>query len=71
MSDKNKLETLPAYKAFISYSHQDRKWGDWLHRGLERYRIPKRLVGRSARYGVIPKRLVPIFRDEEESSTEE
>ena len=23
------------YKAFISYSHQDKKWGDWLHRAQE------------------------------------
>ena len=32
------------YKAFISYSHQDKKWGDWLHKGLETYRISKGLV---------------------------
>ena len=31
------------YKAFISYSHQDKKWGDWLHRALETYRISKGL----------------------------
>ena len=23
------------YWAFISYSHQDKKWGDWLHKALE------------------------------------
>ena len=34
------------YKAFISYSHQDKKWGDWLHRALETYRVPKGLVGK-------------------------
>jgi hypothetical protein len=34
------------YKAFISYSHQDRDWGAWLQRQLEGYRIPKRLVAR-------------------------
>jgi hypothetical protein len=32
------------YKAFISYSHQDKKWGDWLHKALETYRVPKGLV---------------------------
>ena len=25
------------YWAFISYSHHDRKWGDWLHKALETY----------------------------------
>ena len=33
------------YKAFISYSHSDEKWARWLHRSLENYRVPKRLVG--------------------------
>jgi len=23
------------YKAFISYSHNDEKWADWLHKALE------------------------------------
>ena len=27
------------YWAFISYSHQDKKWGDWLHKALETYRV--------------------------------
>lgn len=30
-----------AYDAFISYSHQDLKWGKWLQRRLENYRIPR------------------------------
>ena len=54
------------YKAFISYSHLDKKWGDWLHKGLETYRIPKTLVGKRTEAGVVPKRLFPIFRDREE-----
>jgi hypothetical protein len=33
------------YWAFISYSHQDKSWGRWLHRALETYRVPQRLVG--------------------------
>ena len=57
------------YKAFISYSHQDKKWGDWLHKGLETYRVPKSLVGKEADYGVVPKRLFPVFRDREELPT--
>ncbi|MDE2156157.1 MAG: toll/interleukin-1 receptor domain-containing protein [Xanthomonadaceae bacterium] len=54
------------YRAFISYSHQDKAWADWLHRALETYAIPRRLVGRSTAAGVIPKRLAPIFRDRDE-----
>ena len=54
------------YWAFISYSHTDREWGDWLHKVLETYRVPRRLIGRESRDGTIPARLFPIFRDREE-----
>ncbi len=54
------------YKAFISYSHKDERWGRWLHRRLEAYPIPSNLVGVSTKAGIIPKRLKPIFRDKEE-----
>ena len=54
------------YWAFLSYSHTDGKWGDWLHKALETYRIPRRLVGKESRGGKIPDRLFPIFRDREE-----
>ncbi|MFN7137952.1 MAG: TIR domain-containing protein [Limisphaerales bacterium] len=54
------------YWAFICYSHTDEKWATWLHRSLETYNIPKHLVGRRTREGVIPKRLFPVFRDREE-----
>ena len=56
------------YWAFISYSDQDKAWGDWLHKALETYRVPKRLVGRASRDGAVPKRLFPIFRDRAELS---
>ena len=57
------------YKAFISYSHQDKKWGDWLHKNLENFRIPKGLVGKETKNETVPKRLFPIFRDREELPT--
>ncbi len=57
------------YKAFISYSHQDRTWGAWLQRALEKYRIPRRLVGSKGAYGKIPARLSPVFRDREDLSS--
>jgi WD40 repeat protein len=57
------------YKAFISYSHQDKKWADWLHNALETYRIPQELVGKSTDYGEVPGRLFPVFRDREELPT--
>lgn len=56
------------YKAFISYSHKDRKWTRWLHRRLETYPIPKNIIGNVTSAGTIPRRLKPIFRDREELS---
>jgi tetratricopeptide (TPR) repeat protein len=54
------------YWAFISYSHRDTVWANWLHKSLESYRPPKDLVGTSTPRGPVPKRLTPVFRDREE-----
>lgn len=54
------------YWAFISYSHADQNWADWLHKSLETYGVPKVLVGRTSKVGVVPKRAYPIFRDRDE-----
>jgi hypothetical protein len=54
------------YWAFISYAHSDSRWADWLHRALETYRLPVRLVGRPGPLGPLPRRLAPIFKDREE-----
>lgn len=56
------------YAAFISYSHQDEKTGRWLHKFLERYRFPAKLVGERGRNRLIGKRIGKIFRDREEFS---
>jgi len=29
------------YYAFLSYSHKDKELADWLHRELERFRVPR------------------------------
>ncbi len=53
------------YWAFISYAHADEAWAKRLHRALETYRVPRRLVGeRDGR--TIPARLFPVFRDRDE-----
>lgn len=57
------------YKAFISYSHRDRQWASWLQRALERYRVPRRLVGTAGALGPVPRRLAPVFRDRSDLST--
>lgn len=59
---------MPAfrYRAFISYSHRDQAWAAWLHKALETYALPKRLVGQTTAAGVVPPRLAPIFRDRDE-----
>ncbi|MGB5621900.1 MAG: TIR domain-containing protein [Gammaproteobacteria bacterium] len=54
------------YRAFISYSHVDRKIARWLMHKLEGYRVPKRLVGKATPYGPVPPKLGPIFRDRDE-----
>ncbi|MGE7137837.1 TIR domain-containing protein [Luteibacter sp. NPDC031894] len=62
---------VPAYRyrAFLSYSHRDASWARWLHRALEGYVVPRRLVGQATPYGHIPRRLTPIFRDSDELAT--
>lgn len=57
------------YRAFISYSHADRRWAEWLHKALETYRVPSRLVGRETAAGPVPRTLAPIFRDRDELAT--
>jgi WD40 repeat protein len=60
------------YWCFISYSHRDnqevgRQWATWLHQQLETYEVPNDLVGTTNVCGeVIPTRIFPVFRDEEE-----
>jgi tetratricopeptide (TPR) repeat protein len=61
--------STPHYKAFISYSHRDERWARWLQRSLERYRVPRRLVGKAGSHGDVPARLRPVFRDREDLSS--
>src|SRR5437763_8309439 len=55
-----------AYRAFISYSHRDKAVATRLHRTVESYRIPAKLVGTVTPVGKVPKRLAPVFRDRDE-----
>lgn len=54
------------YSAFISYNHRDRQWAKWLHRKLETYRIPRRLIGSEGALGTLTAKLPPVFRDRDE-----
>lgn len=60
------------YHCFLSYRHADnrvegRQWATWLHQRIETYEVPSDLVGKTNdRGGVIPSRIFPVFRDEEE-----
>jgi len=63
---RRKRSRAARYFAFLSYSHKDSELADWLHRELERFRVPSTLVGRITEHGAIPRRLTPIFRDERE-----
>jgi len=57
------------YRAFISYSHSDEEWAKWLHKSLETYRMPKRLVGRETEFGPVSDKIAPVFRDRDELAT--
>lgn len=57
MSGQNKYK----YYAFISYSHKDKKWANWLYRKLCSYRLP-RIVKKSDKN--LPNKLTPLFLDE-------
>jgi WD40 repeat protein len=54
------------FKSFLSYSHRDKTDARWLHRALERYRLPRQLVGRHTEFGEVPHRFGRVFRDDEE-----
>lgn len=71
---QNDLTTAAAvggwrYGAFLSYSHADSKWAQWLLRRLEGYRVPTRFRGRVAPVGQLGPRIGPVFRDREELPT--
>lgn len=54
------------YRAFISYSHMDERWARYIHRKLERYRLPASLARKRTECGDSPICLRPIFRDRDE-----
>ena len=54
------------YRAFISYSHVDKRWAEWLHLKLETFTVDKDLAGATTPTGAIPKNLRPVFRDRDE-----
>ena len=66
LSGKPRRLMAMRYSAFISYNHKDRAWAAWLHRELERYRLPNALIGRQGPWGPLERRLPPVFQDREE-----
>ena len=56
------------YYAFLSYSHKDKELADWLHRELEKFRVPRSIAGTLTANGVVPRRLSPTFRDQQDLS---
>lgn len=58
------MQQRARYWAFISYSHADKAFADWLHRELERFPIPRRIM--LAQPGHAPELsflLKPVFLD--------
>ena len=50
-----------SYYAFISYSHKDQKWAEWIQHAIEHYRLPA-IIRREVQKQ-LPKRIAPVFRD--------
>lgn len=67
----SQLEPSLSYFAFLSYRSTDKVLAVWLHKRLERYRVPHRLVGSVGKHGVVPRRIRPIFRDRDDARTAE
>ena len=59
-------EIQKKYTGFLSYSHADRKFARRLHRYLEGFKVPRKLVGKDSPRGAIPDRLGAFFMDREE-----
>ncbi|HEY5775508.1 MAG TPA: TIR domain-containing protein [Xanthomonadales bacterium] len=57
------------YRAYISYSHRNERWATWLHRALESYRVPRKLIGTLTGAGKVPPRIRPVFRDRDDLSS--
>ncbi|MBM82493.1 MAG: hypothetical protein CMJ78_18165 [Planctomycetaceae bacterium] len=51
------------YWGFISYSDRDSRWGDWLHRKLETYKVPSQLRRERTDSEKLPARMFPVFRE--------
>ena len=60
------MAELFRYAAFISYSSKDTAFARRLHRGLERYHIPKSLGAFDLTGAGKKNRVYPVFRDREE-----
>jgi hypothetical protein len=60
------MSVARTYWAFLSYSHRDRPFAEWLHNALENFRVPKAMVGRETPAGPVTPRLAPVFCDREE-----
>lgn len=54
------------YRAFVSYSHKDSEIVAWFHRRLEKWPIPRDLIGRVTENGKVPESLRPVFRDRDD-----
>jgi TIR domain-containing protein len=56
------------FSAFITYNHDDAAFARRLHRELEAYHLPRRLLGKSGEELRPDRRLKPLFRDTDELS---
>ena len=58
----------PAKNHWMRAAGNDERWAKWLQSALESYRVPRRLIGKQTAFGVLKKRLAPVFRDRSDMS---
>jgi hypothetical protein len=56
------------YRAFITYSHLDKRWAMEIQRSLEQFRVPKNAPVKLRATGKTPARIGRVFLDREELS---
>ena len=62
------MERKYTYYAFISYSHKDQKWAEWIQQAVEHYKLPS--VIRKEAQKPLPKRMRPVFLDKTDLSVD-
>jgi hypothetical protein len=62
-SETDRTNSPLHYVAFISYTREDRKWAEWLHKALEQFIVPRHIRGEISVTLSARGRIAPVFLD--------